>query len=265
MTDDQGIRGVLFDSGGVLIGPVGGRWNPRYDFESIVVEHYPETRVELFPKAFAVGQRTLDATTTTVNRTVYHRAMLQVLGIDEPSEALLHELEAPAAGPTIEPFPDVRPVLDQLQAWGVGMSVVSDNWAGLELGYRALGIEHYFAGFVISEVLGCCKPDPRMYAAGSDLLGLDPGECLFIDDDPELVSAAIQLGYQGVALIRVGQHPATVPAITTLDELLPLVAGARRSGPVAGAREDCPPSDLTSSRSHERTNADSRAADSTPA
>jgi putative hydrolase of the HAD superfamily len=32
-----------------------------------------------------------------------------------------------------------------------------------------------------------------MYAAGSDLLGLNPGDCLFIDDDPQLVSAAIQL------------------------------------------------------------------------
>jgi putative hydrolase of the HAD superfamily len=54
----------------------------------------------------------------------------------------------------------------------------------LETEFRRLDIEHYFAGFVISEVLGCRKPDPRMYAAGSDLLGLDPGECLFVDDDP---------------------------------------------------------------------------------
>ena len=29
------IQGILFDSGGVLIRPVGGRWNPRYDFEEI--------------------------------------------------------------------------------------------------------------------------------------------------------------------------------------------------------------------------------------
>jgi FMN phosphatase YigB (HAD superfamily) len=159
------IRGVLFDSSGVLIRPVGGRWNPRYDFEGIVVAHHPDTRVELFPEAFAVGRQVLDAGATTANRTDYHRAMLRVLGIASPSAALLHELEAPATGPTVEVFPDVRPVLDQLRACGVGMSVVSDNWAGLEAGYRSLGIEHYFTGFVISEVLGCRKPDPRTYAA----------------------------------------------------------------------------------------------------
>jgi putative hydrolase of the HAD superfamily len=223
--DDRRIHGVLFDAGDVLIRPIGGRWNPRYDFEDIVVAHHPETRVELFPAAFAAGQRVLDAGTTTPNRTDYHRAMLRVLGTDEPSTALLQELEAPAARPVVELFPDVRRVLDQLRASEVGMSVVSDTWAGLEALFRSLGIEQYFAGFVISEVLGCNKPDPRMYAAGSALLGLDPGDCLFVDDDPQLVLAAIQLGYQGVALMRgAGAALASVPVITSLDELPPIVA-----------------------------------------
>jgi HAD superfamily hydrolase (TIGR01509 family) len=218
------IHGVLFDAGGVLIRPIGGRWNPRYDFEDIVVAHHPEIRAELFPEAFAAGQRVLDAGTTTANRADYHRAMLRVLGIEQPSAALLHELEAPAAGPIIEVFPDVRHVLDQLRANGVRMSVVSDTWAGLKSVFCDLGIERYFEGFVISEVLGCRKPDPRMYAAGSDLLGLDPGDCLFVDDDPRLVAAAVDLGYHGVAMAREEQPPAAVRVITSLDELLPIVA-----------------------------------------
>jgi putative hydrolase of the HAD superfamily len=221
---ERRIRGVLFDAGGVLIRPVGGRWNPRYDFEDIVTAHHPEAPVELFPEAFAAGQRVLDAGTTTPNRTDYHRAMLHVLGVDEPSATLLRELEGPAAGPVVETFPDVRRVLDRLRAAGIGMSVVSDTWAGLDDMFRTLDIERYFAGFVISEVLGCRKPDPRMYAAGSGLLGLDPGDCLFVDDDPWLVSAAIRLGYHGVALTRdTGPNPGPVPSVTSLDELPRLV------------------------------------------
>ena len=193
---------MLFDSGDVLIRPIGGRWNPRYDFEAIVIAHHPETRAALLPEAFAVGQRVLDAGTTTANRTDYHRAMLRVLGVDAPSVALLRELEAPAAGPVVEVFPDVRRVLDQLRASGIRMAVVSDNWAGLEDGYRELGIEQYFAGFVISEVLGCQKPDPRMYAAGRELLGLDPGDCLFIDE-----RSAARLGRDPARLPRSCAHP----------------------------------------------------------
>lgn len=223
MPRDQRVRGVLFDSGGVLTRPVGGRWNPRYDFEEVVLAHHPDVPAALFPVAFAAGQRVLDAGTTTANRTDYHRAMLRVLGIEAPATALLHELEAPAAGPVVEFFPDVRHVLGQLRDRGVRLVVVSDTWAGLEAHYRQLGIEQYFEGFVISELMGCRKPDPRMYAAGSQLLGLAPEECLFVDDDPDLVSAAADLGYHSVALRRGARSPSAVRTITSLDELLPIV------------------------------------------
>jgi hypothetical protein len=39
----------------------------------------------------------LDEGTTTANRTDYHRAMLKVLGIEQPAATLLHQLEAPSA------------------------------------------------------------------------------------------------------------------------------------------------------------------------
>jgi FMN phosphatase YigB (HAD superfamily) len=35
-----------------------------------------------------------------------------------------------------------------------------------------------------------------MYLYASDMFGLTPGECLYTDDDPALVTAAIQLGYR---------------------------------------------------------------------
>jgi HAD superfamily hydrolase (TIGR01509 family) len=226
MGSDRSIRGVLFDAGGVLIRPVGGRWNPRYDFEDVVLRHHPWIRAELFPQAFAAGQRALEASPVTLERALYHRAILQVLGVDGPSPALLHELEAPAAGAVIETFPDVRAVLDELRAGGIRMAVVSDTWAGLENLFRQIDIERYFEVFAISEVLGCRKPDPRMYRAGSDGLGLDPRECVFIDDDPALVAAANELGYHGVALVRDGLPPPGIRTMRSLVELPPFAGRA---------------------------------------
>ncbi len=214
---------MLFDAGGVLIRPVGGRWNPRHDFEQIVLRHHPEVLAGLFPAAFEAGQRVLDSAASTPGRADYHRAVLAVLGVDAPAQALLAELEAPPATPPVELYPDALSVLVRLHACGVPMAVVSDSWAGLAGLFRSLGIEKYFAGFVISEVIGCRKPDPRMYMAGSDLIGVEPGACLFADDDPELVRAAIRLGYQGVAVVRDGPAPDSVPAVGTLDELVPMV------------------------------------------
>jgi FMN phosphatase YigB (HAD superfamily) len=220
MRGGRRIRGILFDAGGVLIRPVGGRWNPRHDFEAIVLAHHPEIQTERFPVAFEAGQQMLDAGETTADRTDYHRTLLEALGVDRPSEALLRTLEAPAAGPVVETYPDVRPVLDRLRERGLPMVVVSDSWAGLPDLFEELGIDSYFEGFVISKVLGCRKPDPRMYAAGSDLLNLAPADCLFVDDDPALVSAAVDLGYQGVSIIRGDHPPGSGRVITSLLELL---------------------------------------------
>jgi putative hydrolase of the HAD superfamily len=208
------IRGVMFDAGGVLTRPIGGRWNPRYDFESIVLAHHPTLDASRFAAAIEAGRRFLDASPNTANRTAYHRTMLTVLGIDAPSSPLLDELEAPAAGPHVELYPDVLPVLNELRGRGIRMSVVSDNWGPMSDTFAELGIDQFFRGYAVSELLGCRKPDPRMYAEGSRLLGLEPADCLFIDDDPDLVAAAVALGYQGAALDRPRQD---LPSLFAFD------------------------------------------------
>jgi beta-phosphoglucomutase-like phosphatase (HAD superfamily) len=82
------------------------------------------------------------------------------------------------------------------------MAVVSDAWPELPDLHAGLGIHEFFEAYAISAELGCIKPDPRMYHHASAALGLAPGQCLFIDDDPALVTAAIQLGYAGRAMCR---------------------------------------------------------------
>ena len=196
------VRGVLFDSGDTLLRPIGGRWNPRFDFEEVVLGHAPDTDASLFPAAFTEGQRFLDGAANTPNRDDYHRAMLRVLGVSDPSADLLHALDRPLDHPALEPFPEVRRALTELRSAGVRMAVVSDSWPNLEAIYEQLGLREFFDGFAISTLLGCRKPDPRMYRAGSDIVGLAPADCLFVDDDPELVFAAIGLGYRGVAICR---------------------------------------------------------------
>jgi HAD superfamily hydrolase (TIGR01509 family) len=131
----------------------------------------------------------------------------------------LAELEQPSAAPPVEPYSEVRAVLDELRAQGVPMAVVSDAWPDLADLLTRLGLRGYFTALVISALLGCRKPDPRMYRAGSDGLGLGPADCLFVDDDPELVRAAVALGYQGLAVVRAGQPPADLPWIATLADL----------------------------------------------
>jgi putative hydrolase of the HAD superfamily len=226
------IRGILFDAGDTLYGPIGGRWNPRFDFEEVLLRHHPEVPVDRFPEAFAAGKRFMDAAPSTPPRDGYHRAILSHLGIHKPSRDLLTDLNRPLGEPVVEVFPEAARVLAELRKREIHLAIVSDNWAGLEEAFVGLGLRRFFDVFVVSEVMGCRKPDPRMYRAGSDGLGLAPSECLFVDDDPELVLAAIRLGYLGVAIDRYGSaRRSDVEWIENLTDLWPLLDRASRVQP----------------------------------
>lgn len=223
------VRGLLLDAGGVLYGPVGGRWNPRLDFESVIARFDPALDPARDPVRFAAavvaGDRFLADTPSTPPRDDYHRAVLAALGLLDPPASLLAELNRPLQTPFLELFPEVIRVLDEVRRRDVPMAVVSDNWKRTP-GHDWLGLDGYFTAWVISEELGCCKPDPRMFAAGRDAIAIPTAECLFVDDDPRLVEAAVALGYQGVALGRQRPHePAEVAWIDSLEGVLDYLPG----------------------------------------
>jgi HAD superfamily hydrolase (TIGR01509 family) len=217
----SGVRGVLLDSGGVLIGPVGGRWNPRRDFEPTVLAVAPGLTADDLARAIAVGEEYLAAAPATAPRDDYHRVLLDDLGV-ESTPSLLRELSRPVAAATIvEPFPEVFAVLEEIRHRGIPMAIVSDADAELTDPHIGLGLHDFFDAYAISAVVGCHKPDPRMFRHASDALALRPGECLFVDDDPDLVRAAIELGYHGLALLRPPAETALdVPVITDLIGIL---------------------------------------------
>lgn len=205
------IRGVLLDSGGVLIRPVGGRWNPRIDFEVIVGRARPGIAPSLVASAIAAGDRYMADAAASASRDDYHRAMLAVLSVEATRE-LLAELSAPIDPVTlVEPFEEVIEVLERLRGVGLRLAVVSDADAGLPQLHDGVGLGGYFSAYAISAVLGCTKPDPRMYLHASAALGLEPADCLFVDDSPPLVDAAIALGYHGCAVLRGGDTTDRVP------------------------------------------------------
>lgn len=229
----RGPRAVLLDSGGVLMRPIGGRWNPRADFEETILSYDPTVTPDRFAGAIAAGEEFFAASATTPDYNDYYRVLVRHLGL-EPTPALLADLlrEVPVTS-VLEVFPDVVETLEELRRRGVRMAVVSDSWPGLPETHAGLGIARYFDAYAISAVLGCRKPDPRMYRHASEALGMSPGECVFVDDDAELVAAAIELGYVGRALCREGGASGavagtgagsarSVPSISTLTEVLDL-------------------------------------------
>lgn len=211
------IGGVLFDSGDVLIGPRGGRWWPVLGFEDAVRTHVPDASFENLQEAMVRAKEYMDATHPNEDWKEFNSIILDGLGIEPSAEMLEDILKLETV---VDIFPDVIPCLDRLRARGIRMAVVSDSWPSLPEAHARFGIRQYFEGYAISGVLGCSKPDPRIFAEGARALGLPPASLLFVDDGDDLVHAAMQLGYRGVALRRLGDPPNyPVPWIVTLDDL----------------------------------------------
>ena len=66
------------------------------------------------------------------------------------------------------------------------------------------GIEKYFDGFVFSDEIGCSKPDPRMFHAAAEQLGVDLGRMVHIGDrDHNDVKGPQALGMKAVLFTAV--------------------------------------------------------------
>ena len=59
-------------------------------------------------------------------------------------------------------------------------------------------VSRYFDGKLISCDYGIVKPNPEIYRIFIQQFGLEPSECLFIDDLPANVAAAVQCGWTGI-------------------------------------------------------------------
>jgi putative hydrolase of the HAD superfamily len=123
----------------------------------------------------------------------------------------------------------LREVFDALVAAGLRTGVVTNGpTAGQRRKLELLGLRDRIGALAISEELGVAKPDPRIFHAALAQLAVEPGECVFIGDNPEKdVLAAQALGMRAIWLRGELPWPAgTAPAresIATLRELLPLL------------------------------------------
>ena len=67
-----------------------------------------------------------------------------------------------------------------------------------QLKFKQKQVSRLFEGTLISCDAGIVKPDPRIYRLFTERFSLQPDECLFIDDQPPNVAAAIRAGWSGI-------------------------------------------------------------------
>ncbi|SFV15680.1 HAD family hydrolase [Pseudoduganella namucuonensis] len=153
------------------------------------------------------------------------RAAFAHVGEDEAivEEAMRH---FHAARNAVTPYDDVLPGLLKLRE-KLTLGTVTNGNADLEL----VGLAHHFKVSLAASHFGRAKPDPAIFLAACEALGVAPAEAVYVGDDLRLdVEGAQKAGLRAVWMNRTGSSAHLEAGVrpdaicATLDELMDWIA-----------------------------------------
>ena len=97
-----------------------------------------------------------------------------------------------------ECVPGMEALVERLRNSGYGIYMLSNASVAQHSYWPTYRVSRLFDQVFLSCDVGLVKPDPAIYKAFTDKYGLNPGECLFIDDLPANAAAAECSGWSAI-------------------------------------------------------------------
>lgn len=197
---DRARRALLVDYGGVLTTSIGDAFEQFARLEGLA------------PGAVSAALRSgpamrllLDGIEEgTLPEAEFERELALLLGV--APEGLIGRMLA-----TLAPDERMIAAVRALRRAGVPTALVSNSW-GVDI-YPAALLAELFDATVISGQVGIRKPSREIYLHATRALGLDPADCVFVDDLPRNLAPAAELG---MATVHHTDSAATVAEIARL-------------------------------------------------
>ena len=201
MGDSDGLRGLLVDFGGVLTSNVFESFRDFCRAEGLEEDAF----VNLFRDPTARGDlRAVE--TGEIEEGEFSRRLAERLGVAE-HEGLVDRLFA-----GMRPDEAMVEALQRARRAGVRTGLISNSLG--EGRYDRSTFPELFDGVVISGEVGMHTPQPEIYRLGCERVGLEPRECVFVDDLRENCDGAEAVGMTAVL------HRGAEGTLERLEELL---------------------------------------------
>jgi epoxide hydrolase-like predicted phosphatase len=190
------LRGVITDWGGVMTSPIADSVNAWLTADGIDRASYVAVMRQWVKQAYGGTEfnpiHALERGEWTNDE--FELALARELVLENGGPVAGAGLLARMfAGQTLDE--EMLVLLRTLKASGVRTGLLSNSWGG---GYPTELFPDMFDAVVISGDVGMRKPEPRIFLHAAELLGLEPQECVFIDDIQANITAAEQVGFTGV-------------------------------------------------------------------
>ncbi|MGK9254024.1 HAD family phosphatase [Paenibacillus sp. P22] len=103
----------------------------------------------------------------------------------------------------IEPIEGIRELLDELRSHGVAIGLASSSpRVFIEAVLGKFGLADYFGCIVSGEEVPQGKPAPDVYLEAASVLGIQPADCVVLEDSRNGVRAAKAAGMRAIGFIN---------------------------------------------------------------
>ncbi|NIK62049.1 HAD family hydrolase [Kribbella shirazensis] len=199
MVEVQAVpRGLLVDWGGVLtsgLEPALRRWAELDDFD---FDSYLAAVLKWLPSENAVAEAELNPVHALERGQIavpdFERKLASMLvrrdGTPVPAEGLIERMFA-----HFEHQPAMAALVRRANERGIRTALLSNSWGNT---YPRDTWDGMFDDIVISGEVGLRKPDAEIFRLAADRLGLEPAECVFVDDLQLNVDGARAVGMTAI-------------------------------------------------------------------
>ncbi len=208
----SGAKAVIFDLWETLID-----WDQ--DAAAVMAERIDER----------VGIGFRDAWYARQNRyTAPVRTVLAEVGVPEDAMDDVCAIRADFVRHCLVPRAGAVETLEQLRVGGLLIGLITVCTEDVELLWPESAFAGLFDAEVFSNAVGLAKPDPRIYLHCCELLGVEPGDAVFVGDGAnDELEGARRVGMDAILIHRPGEDPLWAeakawdgPRVTSIPEVL---------------------------------------------
>jgi len=189
------VRALLFDAGDILY------YRPHRGDKLKAFLEGLALNIEIFPKAVRKSI-VHQAYQGQIDQDRYREAILRMYGVIQPEQIEQGKRILNEEDNNLKFFDGVQETLLALKDMGYLLGVVTDTAAPIHVKlswFERGGIGHIWDTIISSAELGIQKPDPQIYQAALQQLGLHPAQAVFVGHDASELGGARAVGMKTVA------------------------------------------------------------------
>ncbi|MDE7334605.1 MAG: beta-phosphoglucomutase [Lachnospiraceae bacterium] len=121
---------------------------------------------------------------------------------------------------------EVKNTLDELRNRGHKLAIGSSS-KNTKMILKQLGLEGYFDAISDGTNITYSKPDPEVFLKAAAFLGLDPSDCLVVEDALAGIDAAVAGGFHGAGIGEAATHEKVTYPLEKFSDLLSVTRGEK--------------------------------------